>query len=324
MISLRNASVVAAVFSFVAVTTHASAQSGRRRAPEPAPTATPAPQAAPRAEAPPVPPAAPDARQLFLEGQEAYRVGDYAGAIRLWEQAIALDPRPALHYNVGQAYGRVGRIEDELASLRRYLDGAPDNDPVMPSARARVAALEARLAQTGIVVSGSYDGARVILDGTERGTMPLAEPLSVRPGSHALDIELEGYLPFHAAVVVPAGERVPVTVVLSRNEAVARNPMRVPIALYATGGALIVAGGVLGTVALIGGGSSVEGTSDADRAHTLAIVCDVSIGVGAAVAVTGLVLHLTGRDDDEGQASASRVRLFPVASRDSVGIAGTF
>lgn len=278
---------------------------------------TPSGQAA--TETPPA-----DARALFMQGQESYRNGDYATALRLWEQAVALDPRPALHYNIAQAHGRLGHIEAELASLRRFLDGATQTDPVLPSARARVTALEERIAQTGIVLSGSYEGARVILDGDERGTMPLAEALSVRPGSHAIDVELDGYQPFHAAIVVPAGERVTVTVALRRAEAqqASGNPMTAPIALYTSGGALVLVGGVFGTVALVKGLGSVEGTSGADRARTFSIVADATLGAGAVLVATGLVLHLTRRGDDD--AAEPSVAVVPVMGMRGIGVVGSF
>lgn len=299
----------------------AEAQS-RRPASAPAPATTPAP-AAPDPNSP-----SSQARALFVTGQEAYARGDYPAAIASWEQALALDPRPQLHYNIAQAHGRLGRIEEELASLRRYLDATSSDDPNAASARARLASLEQRIAATGIAITGELQGAQVVVDGQVRGELPMAEAILVRPGSHAVDVLLDGYEPFHATVVVHAGDQAPLAVVLRRaraSEATSsgpRHPMRAPIALYASGGAALAAGATFGVLALTTANGSVRGSADADRSHTFAIVSDVAIGVGAGLAVTGLVLHLLRRNDaDEAPATATVV---PYVGANQLGLAGTF
>jgi len=321
----------------VATASHADAQSHhhRRRTPEatpPAGSTTPPPATGGTGAAPATPaqttppePQSVGARQLFLQGQDAYQRGDYAGAISLWEQALAIDPRPQLHYNLAQAYGRLGRIEEEMAALRHYLDGAPPEDPTVTSARSRLTSLEQRLAQTGIDLTGVYPGARVVVDGQERGAMPMHDGVGVRPGSHSVDIFQEGFEPFHSAVVVPAGERVTISVVLHRGGEVAARPShpnRLPIVLMATGGALVATGAAFGTLALIRGSGSVSGTADGDRARTFAIISDATLIPGLAVGATGLVVYLLrrGHDDD----APNHASIFPVVGTNHFGVAGRF
>jgi tetratricopeptide (TPR) repeat protein len=71
------------------------------------------------------------ARDLFLRGQAAYRQGDYATAAELWSQAYAMDPRPQLQYNLAQAYGRLGRMEEERAALERFIAETSPDDPLL-------------------------------------------------------------------------------------------------------------------------------------------------------------------------------------------------
>ena len=49
------------------------------------------------------------ARRLYIEGMRRFNVGDYAGAIRYWEELMALDPaNPAVRMNLEEARARQG------------------------------------------------------------------------------------------------------------------------------------------------------------------------------------------------------------------------
>jgi tetratricopeptide (TPR) repeat protein len=320
----RHAGHIGVGFALLGIAILASAstaQAQRSRTPR----TPPAEQATPATDAPATPPPE-TARDLFARGQAAYQLGDYASACELWERAYALEPRPALQYNLAQSYGRLGRLEQELAALRRYIDGAPLTDSTLPSARARVLSIEQRLAQTGIVLTGpDYDGARIVIDGEDRGRLPHPDTIPLRPGSHVVDVQLDGYGSFHAAVAVPAGETLAVTVTMERSGASPNaHPLRLPIALYAAGGGLLITGSVIGGVALSQARSSFEGTDEADRSHTLAIVSDVTIGLGAAAAVTGLIVHVMRGSSDEAAPATARITLAPYVARDGFGVTGRF
>jgi hypothetical protein len=264
------------------------------------------------------------ARDLFARGQSAYRQGDYAAAADLWSRAYALDPRPQLQYNLAQAYGRLGRMEDERAALSRFIAETTPDDPLLASSRARLAMLEQRISQTGIVLEGAdYEGAVVRIDGEERGRLPHPDPFFLHPGSHDVEVSLEGYAPFRATVVVPAGESVDVTVALTPSAAPsAAEPasMALPIALYSVGGALVVTGAIMGGLALSNTADGpVEGTGPADRAHAFSIVSDVTLGVGIAAGAAGLVVHLLRRRHADGEDRAS-LSLTPLLGRGNVGL----
>ena len=112
-----------------------------------------------------------DARALFQQGQAAYQAGEYESAIEAWERAYAMDPRPALQYNLAQAYGRLARVEEEAAALRLYIAGAlaagtASDDSQIVSARARLSAIADRIRRTGIQLTGVPAGAHVLVDGT--------------------------------------------------------------------------------------------------------------------------------------------------------------
>jgi Flp pilus assembly protein TadD len=50
-----------------------------------------------------------EARRLYIEGMRRFNNGDYAGAVRFWEELMALDPtNPAVRMNLEEARARQG------------------------------------------------------------------------------------------------------------------------------------------------------------------------------------------------------------------------
>jgi hypothetical protein len=67
------------------------------------------------------------ARKINDEGLQALRRGDFAGAVRSLESAVAADERDVeVRNNLGFAYYRAGRLVDSVNSLVRVLALAPD------------------------------------------------------------------------------------------------------------------------------------------------------------------------------------------------------
>ena len=62
----------------------------------------------------------------FKKGNEAYRLDDYARAIRHYRNALELDPRAgAVHYNLGLAYFQAGDYGQAVGSFQRALAYQP-------------------------------------------------------------------------------------------------------------------------------------------------------------------------------------------------------
>lgn len=242
-----------------------------------------------------------DARAEFLRGQTAYQQGDFARAVEAWERAYEVDPRPLLLFNLAQAHERLGQLTEAAESLEEYLDRAEPDDENQSAAREKLASLRQRLARTGIVVVGAPDGASIVVDGEPHSRAPRPDPIPVSPGAHQVDLRLEGYRDFRAAVVVPPGQTVEVqaTMELTAGGAEAEDgPSLLPFVLMG-GGAAVIAGGVVVGLLALGATDDADDVvgEDADSARSLALVADVMFGVGAAAAVTGLVLLLM---DDQG------------------------
>ena len=107
--------------------------SARAAPPEPPPAAAPGDKAA-------------EAKAAYKRGADLYRAGRYSAAIAEFQAADKLKPSPALHYNMGQAWEKLGDLPAALAAYARYLQldpKAPNREAVertMSSLEAKVPA----------------------------------------------------------------------------------------------------------------------------------------------------------------------------------------
>lgn len=273
----------------------------------------------------------PTPQALFRQGETEYAAGRYEVAIALWERAYAMDPRPGLQYNLAQAYGRTGMLAQERRALELFLSRLTETEPgamqgsEASSARARIAAIDERLARTAIVLRGVPRHAALFVDGTP-ATLE-GDRVRVAAGSHTVRVELAGFEAFSTTVAVAPAMTAEVDVELRvaasapDDDAPARDvdaeagtpeaprgPSRVPEALLISGGTLVVGGSLVGGFAIRASRGEFRGSADADRGHALGIAADVTLGVGAALAVTGLVLLVT-RDDGGSETDAPVVAL---------------
>jgi len=125
-------------------------------------------------------------------------------------------------------------------------------------------------------------------------------------------------------VVVPPAPEVVVPAPLEPleappTEAAPPPSLAAPYALWGLGGASLIAGTVLGILALKAESDYEDGpTRDrADKVHNLGIAADVGLGLGVVLAVTGTIFYLRGGDAPESGAQAQR----PASSRAHLHVA---
>lgn len=87
--------------------------------------------------------------QSFQEGNEAYRNGDYGGAIQFYLRALEEAQSAALHYNLGNAFFRVEQYGPAILHYEKALALDPGN----PEVRANLA-----LARERVNISTGGDG----------------------------------------------------------------------------------------------------------------------------------------------------------------------
>ena len=168
------------------------------------------------ADPPAGPPADPTAaaRAAYRRGADLYKAGKFREAITAFEEADRLKPSPALQFNVGQAWEKLGDPEAALAAFARYLrldPAAPNREAVEKTVRA----LEGRLAASGrqmLHVTTDPPGAGLAVDGAAAGPSPL--DAAYAPGPHAVAASSPGRRTATRDVVLPAGHSLAVHLVL--------------------------------------------------------------------------------------------------------------
>jgi tetratricopeptide (TPR) repeat protein len=169
----------------------------------------------------------PNAKQLFLAGQQAYDAGRYDIAIRAFEAAQALAPSDLLVFDLAQSYRKkflaVGDYDalDKAIELYRRFVATSANGHERPMATDAIAELliiaakrndtaprsdtpesDYHQPKTEIMVVSNAPGALVSLDGKEASRAPLLEV--VTPGQHRAHATAPGFLPADAAVTAVA------------------------------------------------------------------------------------------------------------------------
>ena len=154
------------------------------------------------------------ARAAYRRGAELYKAGKYREAIAAFESADRLKPSPALQFNIGQAWEKLGDPASALAAFARYLrldPAAPNREAVQKT----VKALEGRLGATGrqmIHVTTDPPDADLTVDGAAAGKAPL--DAAYPHGPHAVAAAAEGRRTTTQDVVLPADRSLTVHLVL--------------------------------------------------------------------------------------------------------------
>lgn len=287
------------------------------------------------------------ARELYTNGQQLFRQGDFSGAQRAFEEAYRAVPNPVVLLSIAECYVRMEQYQKAIETFKTYLlerANAPDRAQV----EAQIQTLQSKPATLNVL--SNVEGAVISIDQEDSGRVTPAE-LTLSPGEHQLTITREGYYPAEQIVNLGPGVRDSVRITLTEEPpppvAEAPAPASIPLergprhptpafwAAIGVASAGVVAGSVLGGMALKKYNEYNEDgqatSALADKGERLALFCDVSFGIAAAGAVTALVVYLTSGSKGEageqpGDPSSSEVPMAwsvnPSVARGSVGLSG--
>ncbi len=137
-------------------------------------------QAAPaRTETPPSPETREKAAALFGRGTALYRIGDFAHAAPLFEEANRLAPHPNILWNAARARDGAGDYAMAANEYDQYLRDSSETEPDRKDATKALARLSRKLGRLSIDVP---QGATVLLD---KEPIASLQPY-VLPGSHSV------------------------------------------------------------------------------------------------------------------------------------------
>jgi tetratricopeptide (TPR) repeat protein len=230
------------------------------------------------------------ARELFRRGDRLYDEGDYEGALRAFEKAYELSQRPALLFNLANTYERLGRYEDALKALQKFLPDAGTREVVV---KKRIANLEERISELS-KVDAKEDPAPAPAPEPDQAPEPQAEP--------AGDVPILGYVLLGVgAVGLGLGIGFTVDAMAARDEAETLCPESSGLRLC-----------------------TPDAQEVLDRDLTSSFVADLSFSVGIAAAATGIVLVVLAAISDEEPAETSRVWATPRVGGGEVGFVSSF
>lgn len=151
------------------------------------------------------------------DGDQAMRALRYEEAITAYEAARAIDPRPALLYNLGRAHEGLGEYATAVDYLERFVDEAPAHVRARaPKVKQLLEDLEKRVCRVTLI--SNVAGAEVVLRRQPMGTTPIDEPFRVNSGQAELVVTKEGYEPFRRKLDLPGGGGVTIDVNLKEIE----------------------------------------------------------------------------------------------------------
>jgi hypothetical protein len=270
------------------------------------------------------------AEALFERGKQLMDQGKTGEACAAFDESNRLDPAGGTLLRLALCHESAGKLASAwlefLEVIRVSKEGTGEPAKLQERvrlARDHLAAVEPRVPKLAIAVAPTsrVDGLRVSANGLPRNASTWGVPLPVDPGDVVVVASAPGHQDFRATVRIVEGQQqmldVPALVRTGPAPAAAASDMVSPPAQRSSLVRPIGIGvGVLG-VAALGVGTyfgihaiqqwntsssecpaasctNADGVSRASDAKTAATVSDVTLGVGAAAVVLGVVLYLVG------------------------------
>jgi hypothetical protein len=270
-------------------------------------------------------------KALYIQASDAARAGRWAAAKERLLAALAIRSSPKLLFSLAQAEEKLGQVASAQADYAHSIEGAANagEGDVVQACEEAQRALSARVPHVRIVLSGA-SGASAALDDKP---VAVGTAVAVDPGSHRLVVSAPGMGTVTTSVSVVEGQQIDVPVQM---EPASASPSLAPApsaALAATPQGPTRAGDdarasgaspwrtvglVMAGVGVVGAGVGIAVALDAKSKYNRATgepepaqwndsgsavsegnVASVVLGVGAAIAVAGVVVWLTAPSGTE-------------------------
>lgn len=243
------------------------------------------------------------ARTLFEQGFEAGQRGHWEEAADLFRRSREVLDRPSTMYNLALALSHTGESRAAVETLDEYFAAARPDDARMEDARTLRERLEPRIARLRLTVVPA--DANVEVDGRATSSREIV----LDPGPHTIVVAADGYARETVELVAASGDRIDRAVELavgSGSSGGGEDPT--PFVLIGAGAAVAVGGLAL----LIAGHVDFAAVMNAepradwgayrdawDRAPILTGIGWPLFGVGAALALVGVVLSMGGSSSSD-------------------------
>jgi hypothetical protein len=162
------------------------------------------------AEPPPAVAAAPEDKKAeaaarFKKGRALYLEGAWAEALAESLASRQLYPTWSATSVAALSLQKLKRYAEALDMVEAMLREFNETLPASTKQEAQRQLMSLRGSVGTIEIDGAEPGARVVIDGQERGELPALAPLRVTAGSHLVRVNKAGFEPFEARVEVAGG-----------------------------------------------------------------------------------------------------------------------
>lgn len=155
-----------------------------------------------------------EAREHFVGAVQLYHDGDLETALEEFNTSYRLNPLPQVLYNIAVVQRDLRRNAEAVETLRRYLEeGRDEPDRRRAVARELLSELERELAE--VRIDCAQQGAELFIDGEPTGQTPIGEPLTLSPGSHELELRLDGYETHRQSLDLSGGQQLDLAIALN-------------------------------------------------------------------------------------------------------------
>lgn len=274
----------------------------------------------------------------YERASKLYGAGNLTAAILELRRAHELRPSYRIQRTIAEVAEELHDYASAVRAYDRYLrDGGAQVDASDRShVLSRLAELRTFVAFLRVQVAPA--DARVTVDGELVALASSEEPWLVNVGRRYVEVEKDGYMPFHKAITVTAGEAVLLRASLELRTkpaapvqplllaAPVQEPRQVPALTwvgFGAAGTLLATGAVTGVLALraddrarttpfTGASAPASVQRDLDKANTLALATDLLVGAGVGVAlVTSYFTWWAPSDAPSQPRTAARVNVSP-------------
>lgn len=300
-----------------------------------------------------------EARELFQQGREVFKQGDWRRALNLFQKSQEIYPAPGTLLNVASCEEKLGLVASAWEHFQRVVAELPATDARVAIARERSTALEPRVPRVRLsLVPRAPAGTTITRNGVVIPGSSLGTEMRIDPGEHEVVVTAPGWPARRYKLTLSEGKRV--VAVLKpgsktedersggapRTAEELSEPEKPPPAPSAINGKR-TAGLVIGGIGLVGlgiGGATgimaivmnnkvkelcpmpkqctTEGVAIGDMGQTMATVSTVSLAAGLAGVGGGIALLILSSGDESKSTTAFGPVLLTGGA--GVGVQGRF